>query len=183
MRTADMTLSGGRVVSLAMPDMYTILATNGRAPNPGMGAVLRLLEGAGALEQQNLLQRLNGLAEYYRGLYEVAALCLVAPRLRLDGGEAGSDEITPRDLAFNDVQQIYYSFFRTDPPTPSNEPAAELVGATIGAMFANGATPEDAAAFVAALSRANTVPMAGGQDVGGAAAVASNGDDVPPATE
>lgn len=184
MRTAEMTLSGGRQVQLAMPDMYTIMAgvRSGRAPNPGLAAVIRLLEGTGALESQGLLQRLAALAEYYQGLYEVAALCLVSPRLRLDGGEAGADEITPRDLSFNDAQLIYYNFFRTDPPADRG-PGSELISAAIGQLYANGASPADAAAFLAALSGTGGVAVAGSAQPSGPAAAASDGDGVSAATK
>ena len=110
-----------------------------------------MLEGTGALEQQGLLQRLSALAEYYQGLYEVAALCLTSPRLRLDGGEAGADEITPRDLSFNDAQLIYYNFF-----VPTHPP---IVGQAVSLLVppsGNSTLTEPAcrrhAAFLAALS-------------------------------
>lgn len=146
MRTADMTLSGGRVVQLAMPDMYTILATNGRAPNPGMAAVLRLLDGVGALPETNLLQRQTAQAEFYRGLYEIAALCLQTPRLVLNGEEAGPDDITPRDLSFNDVQTIYYSFFRTDAPATRSGPDDAIISAISAGILAGGGTVDDVVA-------------------------------------
>lgn len=153
MRTAEKTLSGGRVVQLAMPDMYRVMVTikSGRAPNPGVAAVLRLLDGAGALPQAGLLQRYQASAEFYQGLYEIAALCLQSPRLRLDlkeGEEAGPDEITPNDLTWQDLEIIYYTFFRADPAPISAGPDPEQISAAIAGLHAGGASLDDIAGFL-----------------------------------
>ena len=153
MRTAERTLSGGRVVQLAMPDMYQIMTSikSGRAPNPGVAAVLRLLEGVEALPSGQLAQRQTAQAEFYQGLYEVAALCLQSPKLRLDlrdGEEAGPDEITPRDLSFNDAQHIYYTFFRADPAPARSGPDTETLTAVVAGLYAGGASVDDVAALI-----------------------------------
>lgn len=150
MRTAERTLSGGRVVKLAMPDMYQIMTgiKSGRAPNPGVAAVLRLLEGVEALPGNSLAQRQTAQAEFYQGLYEVAALCLESPRLCLNETEAGPDDITPRDLSFNDLTLIYYTFFRTDPAPARTGPDPDALTAAIAGLYAGGASIDDVAALL-----------------------------------
>lgn len=114
MHMSTIQLNGGRTGILEMPDLYALLCSVGTIPDPSIAAVLRLLEGTGALEQQNLIQRLQGQKEFYLGLYKLASLCLVEPKLRLDVTPEApllDGEISPRDLTFNQVQSIYYQFF------------------------------------------------------------------------
>ena len=134
MRHETITFSNGTMGTLEMPDFYTYLAEVGMPPSPEVAAVLRLLEGTGALEQQNLFQRLQGQREYWMGLYEIARLCLIEPKLVLKG-TPGRGEIGPRDLSLNDVQGIYWQFFLGRHPTVGTEPVP-----------ANGTHPEGAAA-------------------------------------
>jgi hypothetical protein len=116
--TDTITLSNGVVGHLEMPDLYAILAAVGTVPSPETARVLRLLEGTGALEQQNYGQQLAGQRDFWQGMYEVAALCMVEPRLILrDTDRMGvpitrrPDDLSPRDLSLNEVQAIYYRFF------------------------------------------------------------------------
>lgn len=112
--TSTIQLNDGRTGILEMPDLYALLCSVGTVPDPGIAAVLRLLEGTGALEQQSLIQRLQGQKEFWVGLYKLASLCLVEPKLRLDVSEDAPlrpGELTPKDLTLNQVQAIYYSFF------------------------------------------------------------------------
>src|SRR6185295_10269672 len=112
--TSTIALNDGRTGLLEMPDLYAFLCSVGTVPDPSVAAVLRLLEGTGALEAQNPLQRLHGQTEWWLGLYKLAALCLVEPKLRLDVSDAAPllpGELTPRDLSLNQVQGIYYQFF------------------------------------------------------------------------
>jgi len=122
MRRETITFSDGTQGLLEMPDLYAVLAEVGTIPSPEIAAVLRLLEGTGALEQQNQLQRLTGQKEYWMGLYEIARLCLSEPRLILKG-KAGPGEITARDLSLNDVQGIYWQFFLGKHPRVGVEPS------------------------------------------------------------
>ena len=111
--TGTITFANGTTGELAMPDLYAVLAA-GNVADPSIAAVLQLLEGTGALETQNLLQRLTNQKSYWLGLYRLAALCLTKPILRLDVSAEKplkDGEISPRDLTLNDVQGIYYSFF------------------------------------------------------------------------
>jgi len=114
-REATLTLSNGQIAQLKMPNLYALLAQAGHIPNPMIVSVIRLLEGTDALEDRGEYQKLAGLRDYYRGMYEVAALCLVSPVLRLDS-EPAAGEIGPEDLAFRDLTDIYFSFFFSPPP-------------------------------------------------------------------
>lgn len=114
-------LSSGVEATLEQPDLYTVLAQVGRIPNPAVASVLRLLEGAGAIDGQNELQRLQGLREYFQGLYLLASLTLVSPVLRLPEPDGKSivlreGEIGPRDLSQGDLWAIYN--FCNAPPRP-----------------------------------------------------------------
>lgn len=114
LHTSTIQLNDGRIGVLEMPDLYALLCSVGTVPDPSIAAVLRLLEGTGALEQQDLIKRLHGQKEFWKGLYELAALCLKEPKLRLDVSDAAPllpGELTPRDLTLNQVQGIYYQFF------------------------------------------------------------------------
>lgn len=115
--TDTITLSSGVVARLEMPDLYALLAAVGTVPSPEVARVLQLLEGTGALEQQNFGQKLAGQRDFWQGMYEVAALCMVEPRLILRDTDRGvpvkrrPDDLSPRDLSLNEVQGIYYRFF------------------------------------------------------------------------
>ncbi len=119
---STITLSSGVEATLEQPDLYNVLAQVGRVPNPAVASVLRLLEGAGAIDSQNELQRLQGLREYFQGLYLLASLTLVSPALRLPEkpGEVvvlQEGEIGPRDLSQGDLWAIY-SFCNKAPQQP-----------------------------------------------------------------
>ena len=131
-RTATMDLNGGRVVKLSMPNIYKLLTGSG-VPNPALAGILRLLDGEGALAAPSETQLLHGARDRLRGLMEIAALCLVEPKLRLDG-EPGEGEIGPPDLAFGDYELIYYSFFRSDPLSISPVPDVREPRASEGAV-------------------------------------------------
>lgn len=112
------TLPSGRRVRLRMPHLYRLLASVRGIPNPKLAAVLKLLAGEGNLEATNELQRLTSVTQMMRGLYEVAELCLVEPKLRLDlkeGETPGPGEIGPDELPIADAEVIYYGFFRRGP--------------------------------------------------------------------
>lgn len=114
-RTATMNLSGsGLNVELTMPNLFAVLAKSGTLPNPALASVIKLLDGAGLLEQSGEMQKIQQSRENLRGLYEIAAMCLARPVLRLEG-VIQEGEIGPEDLAFDDLFDIYYRFFRASP--------------------------------------------------------------------
>jgi hypothetical protein len=106
-------LPSGRVVRLALPDLWAIVSQVGRIPNPIVMAVLDLLirDGAYTPEQAQADLYLRKREEVL-GVYAAAALCMVEPRLAI-GREPGEGEIGPRDLPYGDAEVIYYRFFRS----------------------------------------------------------------------
>lgn len=105
-------LPSGRVVRLALPDLWAVVSQAGRVPNPIVMAVLDLLvrDGAYTPEQAQADLYLRKREEVL-GMYAACALCLVEPRLAI-GRAPEAGEIGPRDLAYGDAEVIYYSFFR-----------------------------------------------------------------------
>ena len=105
------TLPSGRRVTLAMPDLYAILATVGRVPSQQMVDVLNLLQAEGALDRDPDTNRFLLKRNEVRGMYAIAALCLVEPKLSLER-EPPPGALVPSDLSFADVEVIYWGFFR-----------------------------------------------------------------------
>jgi hypothetical protein len=143
--TATITLASGVTAKLEMPDLYAILSRVGHVPAPEVARVLQLLEGTGALEQQNIGQKMVGQANYWAGMYEVAALCMVEPRLVLrDTDQMGQpverlpDDLTPRDVSLNDVQGIYYRFFLGAPAQIGHPKSDNPAGAARAAPDGDG---------------------------------------------
>src|SRR6185503_9733874 len=147
--TNTLTLSGGRVVQVRMPDMYELLSQVGVIPSAQQAALIRLLEGAGAIAAQGLQQHFSAMKDYLLGVYEIAALCLVEPRLRLKG-EPGPGEIGPAGLSQQDLWDIYNRFFWAGPPKPaipegnSTAPPAENPEGTQDAPPAGKGVPDAA---------------------------------------
>ena len=117
--TEPFILSSGREVQLQLPNMFEVLCGIGNVPSLEMAGVLRLLEGSNAIAEQNLVQRYGALKEYFIGLYEMARLCMVSPRLKLKG-EPEEGEIGAADLSYGDVLAIYNRFFFRYPPILAN---------------------------------------------------------------
>lgn len=105
-------LPSGRVVRLAMPDLWAVISAVGRVPNPVLTAVLDLLVQDGSYTPQAATADLYlRKREEVLGIYACAALCLVEPRLAL-GRPPGEGEIGPRELPYLDAEVIYARFFR-----------------------------------------------------------------------
>lgn len=137
-RTRTITLqSSGMEVTIAMPNLYQLLASHVKLPNPMTGRIIELLEGAGLYGKSTPEQ----IAAYNRdtlmGAMELASICLVKPKLVLDR-EPGEGEVGPQAFAHSDWAELL-ALFRSDPPKPAdpdNKPKQ-----TAGAM---GNEPKDA---------------------------------------
>jgi hypothetical protein len=116
------TLPSGRVVTVAMPDLYAILATVGRVPSQHLVDVLNLLQADGALSTDPDTNRFLVKRNEVRGMYAIAALCLVEPILSLDK-EPPEGALTPADLTWADVEAVYWGFFRGWRAPVKREPA------------------------------------------------------------
>jgi hypothetical protein len=125
------TLPSGRRVTLAMPDLYAILATVGRVPSQQIVDVLNLLQAEGALDADPATNRFLLKRNEVRGMYAIAALCLIEPKLCLDG-EPKDGALTPSDLSYSDVEVIYWGFFRgaRAPQSDASPDPADLDGPT-----------------------------------------------------
>ena len=135
------TLPSGRRVTLAMPDLYAILATVGRVPSQQIVDVLNLLQAEGALDSDPDTNRFLLKRNEVRGMYAIAALCLVEPTLSLER-EPPAGALTPADLSFADVEVIYWGFFRGARAPLVEDPAdASDADGTAGAASAGGDVP------------------------------------------
>jgi hypothetical protein len=113
-------INRGRVAArVRMPDLFGILATFGSVPSPQLAAVLDLLVADGVeLLSPDPAKVYVRKRDQIRGMYALAALILVEPRLVLSG-DPGPGEIGPRDLSFEDLEGLYYSYFRNGYRLPS----------------------------------------------------------------
>lgn len=107
-------LSRGRWAEVQMPDLYEILGAVDAVPSQIMIDVLNLLDKEGAElpvglsePQLKFLRKRNRV----RGLYSLASLILVKPRLVLEKRPLIEGEIGPADLSYGDVEGLYYAYF------------------------------------------------------------------------
>jgi hypothetical protein len=124
---AELALASGRTVRLRRPTLYAMLATVGSVPSQLMIDVLNLLEQDGVILDLLLpAEKFLRIRNKFRGMYALAAALIESPRLVLDpetpNREAG--EIGEEDISLNEVEWIYYSFFRTRRFMPGGIPAA-----------------------------------------------------------
>jgi hypothetical protein len=94
-----------------MPDLYAILATVGRVPSQQMIDVLNLLQAEGALSSDPEMDRFLHKRNEVRGMYAIAALCLVDPVLSLDK-DPPVGALTFADFTYADIEVLYWGFFR-----------------------------------------------------------------------
>lgn len=117
------TLASGMEAKLQMPNLYAILATVGAVPSQAMIEVLNLLDQDGVvLPAADQAQKFLRIRTQIRGMYALASYILVEPRLVLDR-EPGEGEIGPSDLALNDVEGLYWRYFRGGYRQPPRSPA------------------------------------------------------------
>ena len=124
-------LASGVEATVRMPDLYAILATVGAVPSQAMIEVLNLLDQDGVvLPAADPAQKFVRIRAQIRGMYALASYILVAPRLVLDRPPQGG-EIGPADLSYNDVEALYYRYFRGGyrQPPRRDTPAADADGA------------------------------------------------------
>ena len=113
--TATETLPSGMVVDLAMPDLYSILATVGAVPSQVV------LDAVNLLTEERVYRSTAGLdpdrqqfarqVRFLRGVGAIAALCITRPVVAV-GREPGEGEIALADLTWADQEAVYYGFFR-----------------------------------------------------------------------
>lgn len=102
---ALVTLPGsGNIARLRKPSLTALAGTSNGVPNPLSSEVLRLMAAPPPKTDE---ERLTNVKRNSRAMVEVARLCLVEPKLKIDG-EPGEGEIGPGDLANMDYSFIYY---------------------------------------------------------------------------
>jgi hypothetical protein len=97
----------GNVARLVRPPLARLALTNGGVPNPLSREVQRLLSGSAPPRDEN--ERWKNYVANMRAMQEIAQLCLVEPKLRLDGPPQ-EGEIGPEDLTDLDYTWLFYTW-------------------------------------------------------------------------
>ena len=140
MITKQHILASGRVVTLAMPDLFKLVATDSDIPNAALTDILDLVTYGGMISGTgDDKKRLGENKRFLMSQFQLAALCIAAPKLILMG-EATADDLTPADLVPKDLRDIA-EFFQTGgstraPATADTEPRggapADRAGEALG---------------------------------------------------
>lgn len=108
----------GHVVRLRVPSLYSLI-TVGEVPNPLRDEVTRLLTASGPTKQEDPDARHEITRKNARTFIEIAARCLVEPRLVLDHEpNYSAGEIGPADLHDLDYDWIFFDFARRGADDP-----------------------------------------------------------------
>jgi hypothetical protein len=124
---AELALVSGRVVRLRKPELYAMLATVGSTPSQIMIDVLNLLEQDGVvLDVLPPAEKFLRIRNKFRGMYALAAALIEWPRLVLapETPDREAGEIGEEDISLDEVEWIYYSYFRQRRFTPSGQAPA-----------------------------------------------------------
>lgn len=131
----DLRLSGGKTVTLAMPNTYklaTLKPTDGAMldiPNTALQDILDLLTFGGFIQlpraEQDDEKRAAQSRRFLESRWEIARLCCKEPKLVLTD-DSPSDALTPDDISPDELDTIV-AFFRSGgsvgvPAARSDEP-------------------------------------------------------------
>ena len=125
MITKQHTLASGRTVTLTMPNLFELAATDVDIPNQALTDIVDLVVyGAMVSGTGNDKKRLDENKRFLRSQFQLAALCITEPKLILMG-EATDGNLAPTDLVPRDLRDIA-EFFQTGgsrsvPATPDYE--------------------------------------------------------------
>jgi len=97
----------GNVARLVRPPLAQMVLSSNGASNPLSRHVQKLLAGTAPPKDEET--RWANYQANTRGMQELAALCLLEPKLRLDG-PPGENEIGPEDLTDLDYTFIVYTW-------------------------------------------------------------------------
>jgi hypothetical protein len=144
MITKQHTLASGKTVTLGMPDLFKLVATDAELPSQSLVDILDLVTyGAMDSGRGDDKKRLEGNRRFLMSQFQLAALCIQEPKLVLMG-EVKEGDLTPSDLVPRDLREIS-DFFQTggsrsvsttadqesstdtqaDPPSPAMAQATE----------------------------------------------------------
>lgn len=110
---ADVLLPSGRMVQWRQPDLFTALSFLGTLPSPVISAVIKLLKNEGSYIAEDDPLYAHTQAQQILGMYGIAQFGIVGPKT-LDASKEWGDGATlgRRDLAYADVEYLYYRLFR-----------------------------------------------------------------------
>lgn len=107
--------ASGMEVTISMPNLYQLVASHAKTPNPMTGRIIELLEGYGLVGASTPKQREKLAQDTILGVVELASLCLERPKLILDRAPVESDgEVGPEAFAYSDWTELL-GLFRSDP--------------------------------------------------------------------
>jgi hypothetical protein len=110
--TKQHTLASGRTVTLGMPDLFKLVATDADIPNHALTDILDLVTyGTMDSGRGDDKKRLEGNRRFLMSQFQLAALVIQEPRLVLMG-DVGEGDLTPSDLVPTDLRDIS-EFFQT----------------------------------------------------------------------
>jgi hypothetical protein len=118
--------ASGMEVTISMPNLYQLVASHTKSANPMTARIIELLEGYGLIGPSTAAQRAQLAQDTLLGAMELASLCLVKPKLRLDATSERpllDGEVGPEAFAYNDWTELL-RLFRGDPEqkaTPDNQ--------------------------------------------------------------
>lgn len=143
MLTKPYTLQSGKVITLTMPDLYLLVATDVDIPNEALTDIMDLaVYGAMLSGTGDEKKRLEENKRFLRSQFELATLCISQPKLILRGDTVDGC-LTPADLTPRDLNQIAAFFLKGG---SQGAPAATSDGLEQGAQddTASAAVGEDA---------------------------------------
>jgi len=124
-------LANGTPAVFEMPDMLALISGNVDIPNSALADVLDLALGGSFAADAD--EQLAGNKRYVRAVYELAALCLVTPKVYIPRGKKvrplREGEIGTQDLAWAEVVTLY-NWFRYG--VPASLPAAAPLQPGVG---------------------------------------------------
>lgn len=113
--------ASGMDIVFAMPDVYQLILSNIKAPNPMTARIIELLEGYGLIGTTTPAQRTQYAQETLMAAIELASLCLVSPKLVLDREpDESAGEVGPAAFAHSDWAEMG-RLFRSNPEPTANQ--------------------------------------------------------------
>ena len=132
------TLSNGMLAVFEMPDIPALVGGNYDLPNAALAGILDVL--IGDAPKIDPTQRLKANISQVNTVYEIVALCLAEPKLRLRRGKKrpvlAPNEIESADLSWVEALDIYNRFrfglFGTVPAATPDQPTGGEAAAPAG---------------------------------------------------
>lgn len=141
MITKQHTLASGRVVTLAMPDLFKLAAFDTDIPNTSLADIMDLIVYGGMVSgtAKDPKKRVEENRQFLRSQFELVALVIQEPKLVLRG-DVPEGALVPSDITARDLREIV-EFFQTGgsrsaPATEDRQSdqgaQADLPSATVG---------------------------------------------------